>query len=126
MPTPTTWPSAKAVLGLAVETTQGTPVTTVAATLPVDSFEPEDKPVALYDNALRGSMTERYGMIQGPIITEFSGSGPAFFNVLPYLTRNILGALASTGPVSSAYTHVASLLNSGTGQPDSLTFTQWQ
>lgn len=126
MPTPTTWPSAKQVLGLAVETTQGTPVTTLAATLPVDNFEPEDKPVWLYDNALRGSMTERYGMIQGPMLVEFSGGGPAFFNVLPYLLRNILGALATSGPVSSAYTHLASLLNSGTGQPDSLTFTQWQ
>lgn len=126
MSTPTTWPSAKAVLGLAVETTQGTPNTTVAMTMPVDSFEPEDKPVWLQDNAMRAAMTENYAQIQGPMYTEFSGGGPLFFNVLPYLLRNIFGALATTGPVSSAYTHTASLLNSGTGQPDSLTFVQWQ
>lgn len=126
MPTPTTWPSAKSVVGLAVETTQGTPVTTLAATLPLDTFEVEDKPVQLYDNAIRQAMTKRFGMIQGPLISEISGGGPLFFNVVPYLLRNMLGALATTGPVSSAYTHLASLLNSGTGQPDSLTLVQWQ
>ena len=126
MPTPTTWPSAKAVVGMAEETTQGTPVTTLTATLPCDTFEVEDKPVWLYDNAIRQAMTQNYNMIQGPLITELSGGGPVFFNVIPLLLRNIFGALATTGPVSSAYTHTASLLNSGTGQPGSLTMVQWQ
>ena len=34
--------------------------------------------------------------------------------------------MASTGPVSSVYTHVASLLNTGTAQPPSHTLTDFQ
>lgn len=124
MPTPTTWPSAKQVLGLAVETTQGTPVTTLAATCPVLAFEPEDKFVWLKDGGLRGSMVETYGQIQGPRSVDFSISGAVFCDWLPFFLKNILGDLATTG--AGPYTHVASLLNSGTGQPTSLTLIDWQ
>lgn len=119
MPTPTTYPSAKQVLGLAVETTQGTAVTTLAATCPVKSFEPEDKFVMLTDDSLRGSMVDTYGEIQGPKNTEFSINGPVFTDWLPYFLVNILGDRTTTG--AGPYTHAVSLLNSGTAQPTSLT-----
>lgn len=126
MTTPTTYPSAKAYLGLAVETTMGTANTTIAKSVPLATFEPEDKPTWLDDKAIRGSMVETYGRIQGPMHTEWAASGPVFFDVLPYWLANILGDLTTTGPVSSAYTHTASVLNSGTGQPGSLTLVDWQ
>ena len=124
MPTPTTWPSAKQLLGLAVETTQGTAVTTLAASCPVKTFEPEDKFVMLKDDALRGSMVDQYGSIQGPKNTEFSIGGPVFGSWLPFFLRNILGDLTTTG--AGPYTHAMSTLNSGTGQPSSLTLIDWQ
>lgn len=124
MPTPTTWPSAKQVLGLAVETTQGTPVTTLAATCPVLEFQPEDKFVQLKDEALRGSMAKQYGQIQGPKSVDFSVSGPVYMDWLPFFIRNILGDNTTTG--AGPYTHAMSLLNSSTAQPSSLTLVDWQ
>lgn len=124
MPTPTVWPSAKQVLGISNETTQGTANTTLGMTAPVLAFEPEDKYTWLKDEALRGSMVKTYGVIQGPQMVDFSGNGPVFFDWLPYLVKNILGGLDTTG--AGPYTHVGTVLNSGTGQPGSLTFTDWQ
>lgn len=119
MPTPTTYPSAKQVLGLAVETTQGTAVTTLAATCPVKAFEPEDKFVMLVDDALRGSMVDSYGEIQGPKNVEFAVNGPVFCDWLPFFVKNILGDNTTTG--AGPYTHAMSVLNTGTAQPSSLT-----
>lgn len=124
MPTPTTWPSAKQLTGVAVETTQGTAVTTLAASCPVKEFTPKDKFVPLKDDALRGSMVEQYGLIQGPKNIEFSMSGPVFADWLPFFVRNILGDLTTTG--AGPYTHAISTLNSGTAQPSSLTIVDWQ
>lgn len=120
----TTYPSAKQFLGLAKETTPGTPVAPVA-TLPIEKFEPEDKPKWLDDKALRGSMVEVYGRQQGVIISEFSGSGPWFADMGGYLLNNILGDLTTTG-ASAPFTHAFSTLNSGTAQPGTLTLTHWQ
>ena len=113
------YPSAKQVLGLAVEVTQGTAVTTLAATCPVKAFEPEDKFVMLSDDSLRGSLADTYGQIQGPKNIEFSINGPVYTDWLPYFLVNILGDRTTTG--SGPYTHAVSLLNSGTAQPSTLT-----
>jgi hypothetical protein len=125
MPTPTTYPSAKAVVGLAVETTQGTANTTLAATLLLDEpLDVEDKYVWLPDNGMRGSMTDRYNTIQGPVHVELSGKGACFMDTLPFLLVNILGERVTTG--AGPYVHTIGLLNSGTGQPSSLTVVDWQ
>ena len=125
MPTPTVYPSAKQFIGLAKETTQGTAVTPITATIPVDKFEPEDKPTWLDDLSFRGSMANLAGEVQGVEIVEWSiPDSPAFFDTLPYFVNNILGDITDSGatPVS----HAISLLNSGTGQPGSLTLVDWQ
>lgn len=121
---PTTYPSQKQFLGLAKETTPGTPVA-MTNTFPVDSFEPEDKPTPLIDQALRGSMAEEYNYVQGVKRSEFTGKGPAFLDVLGFLLMNILGDLTTTG-ASAPFSHAFSLLNSGTAQPSTLTLTDWQ
>lgn len=123
MPTPTTFATAKVFVGVAKETTQGTPVAMVA-TIPVDKFDAEDKPVWLDDQAIRGSMVEIYGRQQGVIKTEFTISGPAFGDTLGWLVGNLMGDLTTTG--TTPLTHAFSVLNSGTGQPTSHTFTQFQ
>jgi hypothetical protein len=124
---PTTYPSAKRFLNVSVETTQGTPVMTSPITVPVNDFQPEDKPKWLKDQALRGSMVETYGQVQGPKMVEWTiPDSPCFIDVLGYFLKNILGDLTTTGPVSSSYVHAFAALNSGTAQPGSLTGTQWQ
>lgn len=124
MPTPVVYPSAKQFVGLAKETTQGTAVTPITATVPCDKFEPEDKPTWLDDTSFRGSMSDLAGRIQGVEIVEWSMEGPAFFDTLGYLLNNILGDLVDSG--ATPFVHTMSLLNSGTGQPGSLTLVDWQ
>lgn len=124
MPTPTVYPSAKQFLGLAKEVTQGTPVTPITATIPVDKFEPEDKPTWVDDTAFRASMANLAGRIQGVEHTEFSVEGPVFLDTLGFWVNNILGDLTFT--VGPPNIHAISLLNSGTGQPGSLTLVDWQ
>jgi len=124
MPGPVTFPSAKVFVGGAKETTPGTPVAPVF-TLPLEKFEPEDKFTWLIDKALRGSMVDEYGVQQGVSRSEFSMSGPWFGDMGGYLLNNLLGDLTTTG-ASAPFTHAFSLLNSGGGQPGTLTFTQWQ
>lgn len=95
-----TYASAKQFLGIAKEVTQGTPVA-MTATIPIEKFEPEDKPVWLHDKALRGSMVDAYGMQQGVIKTDFSMSGPVFGDTLGWLLGNILGDVAPTGTTTT-------------------------
>src|SRR5690242_10096100 len=121
---PTTYPSAKTFLGLAKETTPGTPVAP-AFTLPLEKFEPEDKPTWLDDKSLVGSMVEVRGRQQGVEHTEWSASGPYFGDGIGFLLNNLLGDLTTTGS-SAPFTHAFSVLNSGTGQPGTLTLTHWQ
>jgi len=126
MPTPTTYPSAKQFVNIAKETTQGTAVTTGMTTTPVTEFKPKDEPVWLKDENLRGSMVETYGLIQGPQKSSYTMNGAVFLDWLPMHLLNLMGDVATTGPVSSIYTHVLSLLNTGTAQPPSYTFVDWQ
>ena len=123
MPTPTVYPTSKQFLGWAKETTQGTAVAPTSY-MPFDSFQPADKPTWLDDKARRAAMAATYGRVQGPIHTEFQGSGPAFMDQIPALLYNILGDLVSAG--TTPKTHTLGLLNSGTGQPPSLTLAHWQ
>jgi hypothetical protein len=124
MPGPTTWPADKQFIGVAKETTPGTPVA-MSYTMPVEKFDPEDKPTWLTDKAMRGSMVEEYGLIQGVLLSEFSFSGPAFLDGVGFWLNNILGDLTTTG-ASAPFTHAFSTLNSGGAQPGTLTITDWQ
>jgi len=100
---PTTYASPRQFIGFAVETTQGTPVAPVVS-MPVDKFEPEDKPTWLDDKALRGSMTEPYNRVLGPVHGEFSMSGPCYFDTLPYLLSNIFGDVVYSGTYTGSGT----------------------
>jgi len=123
MPTPVVYPSAKQFLGLGKETTQGT-IVAMTATIPVDKFEPEDKVTSLEDTSFRGSMANLAGVIQGVKVVEWSLDGPAFLDMLPWFLINILGDVTDSG--ATPFLHAISLLNSGTGQPGSLTLYDWQ
>lgn len=123
---PTTYPSAKQFVNIAKEVTQGTPVETGMTTMPVMNFKPKDDPVWLRDENLRGSMGKTYGIVQGPQKSNYTVDGAMFLDWLPHHLLNLMGDCASTGPTASVYTHVLSLLNSGTGQPPSHTMVDWQ
>lgn len=110
MPNPVTYASPRQFIGFGVEATQGT-VAVPVQSMPVDKFDPEDKWVWLDDKALRGSMTEPYNRVQGPGHSEFSFSGPAYFDTLPYLLSNIFGDVVYSGTYTGTGTTTLSSLS---------------
>lgn len=124
MPNPTTWPSAKRFVGTAKEVTQGTAVIPITFTHPLSTFDPEDKFVWLDDEAARGSMVQTYGRVQGVGNAEHSIGGPMYCDGIGFWLNNILGDLTTTPGTPNL--HAFSSLNSGSGQPGSLTLADWQ
>lgn len=101
--------------------------TAVAATdlLPVaiDKLSPHDKVAYLEDMAARGSMAELYDEIQGIKDSEFGFGGPVFADVIAWAVAGIFGEVATTG--AGPFVHVCTLLNSGDGQPNSYSLTDF-
>jgi hypothetical protein len=120
---PTTFAPDKAFLGIAPETTVGTPVAPTF-TIPFAKFEPVDAPKQLDDPSLRGSMAALYGRYQGVSLTNWSLSGPMYVDIFEHLLVNILGDRTTTG-AADPFTHATSLLNSSNGQPKTHTLTHW-
>lgn len=91
-------PSVLTWFGIAREATVGTPVLPTA-TVPLDqgTFEPEDTPVFLPDDAIRGAMAAVYGEIIGPEDATFNYGGPVFGDVYGYFLDNVFGDLSTTG-----------------------------
>jgi hypothetical protein len=82
--------------------------TGLASTIPLDkaSFEPEDTPHWLPDEALRGSLAMLFNMILGPEDATFNYGGPFFGDVEGYFLDNIFGDMSSyyTGSFGSTTT----------------------
>ncbi|MEU1800904.1 phage tail tube protein [Streptomyces sp. NPDC019937] len=96
MPTPTTYAPAKQFVGIANETSQGTPVG-MTSTVLVDEFKPKDQPKFLEDKSWRGSMaTDSYAQIAGVKAAELDLGGPVYGDGIGYFLRNILGDMAVT------------------------------
>ena len=122
-------PTSKSFLGIALETTEGTPV---AATdyIPVTagSFKPTDIVAPLYDTGLRGSMVENYAYVQGRRHTTVEFGGPVFADTIGYAIAACLGDVVTTG-ASAPYTHAIALKNAvattGDAQPKSVTLTDY-
>jgi hypothetical protein len=91
-------PSSRTWLGLARETTQGTPVLPTN-TIPLNKseYEPEDTPKFLEDLAIRGSMSHRFADILGVEDASFSYGGPVFGDVWGLWLDNIFGDLSTVG-----------------------------
>src|SRR5271170_4740024 len=100
MPVPTislVAPASKSWLGVGRELSLGTAVLPVQ-TIPLlkNSFQPEDTPKWLHDEALRGSMAMVFNDIQGVEDSTFSYGGPAFLDVEGFFLDNLFGDLSST------------------------------
>jgi hypothetical protein len=122
-------PSVKSYLGVALETTKGTPVTaTNFVPVTMTTFKPVDVIAPLYDTGLRGSMVENYNYVQGRKHTTVDFGGPVFADTIGYWVAGILGDVTTTGS-SAPYTHAIALKNavagSGDAQPKSLTITDF-
>jgi hypothetical protein len=85
-------PASKSWLGVARELNLGTAVLPVQ-TIPLlkNSFQPEDAPKWLHDEAIRGSMALVFNDIQGVEDSTFSYGGPAFLDVEGFFLDNLFG-----------------------------------
>lgn len=95
MPTPNialVAPASKSWLGVGRELSMGTAVLPTQ-TIPLlkNSFQPEDTPKWLHDEAIRGSMALVFNDIQGVEDSTFSYGGPAFLDVEGFFLDNVFG-----------------------------------
>lgn len=96
MPNPVTFPGAKSFLSAGLEAVQGTAVAPTL-TIPVLSFQPEDKPAFIDDMSLYGDMAAIHGTQPGGIHTEWNLQAPYFGDVSPLFLANILGDVSEDG-----------------------------
>ncbi|MFJ8437674.1 phage tail tube protein [Kitasatospora griseola] len=116
-------PTERSFAGIAKETTFGTAVAATAF-IPVTDIKPKDKLTLLDDKGYRGSMVEVYDKISGPLWAELEFGGDVFPDTIGWAVTGILGDLTTTG-ASAPFTHAAAVLNTGTAQPPSYTFTDY-
>lgn len=114
-------------LGLAKETTRGTPVTATTF-LPVLSPKLDPKITQQDDKAMRGQMFDIYDMIETVRYDEYSHGTHLRADTFPMLVAAILGGTDTVTGTAAPYTHAqAALAGAGTtqGQPASYTVTDF-
>jgi len=121
--------SVKSYLGVALETTKGTPVTaTNFVPITLNSFKPVDVIAPLYDTGIRGSLVENYNYVQGRRNTTVDFGGSVFADTVGYWIAGILGDVTTTGS-SAPYTHTMAVKNevgsTADAQPKALTITDF-
>ncbi len=94
---PSIYPGVLSWLGLSRELTVGTPlVPVITHPLEQGSFEPEDTPKFLKDNAIRGAMTDLFYETLGVESATFSFGGPNFLDSHGYFFDNVFGDMSTT------------------------------
>ena len=103
-------PSSKSWLGVGRELTTGLGPVLPTNTIPLDmsSYQPEDTPKFLHDEAIRGVMAQLYNDILGVEDATFSFGGPMFLDVGGFWIDNTFGDLSSTGTSAASTTTVNS------------------
>jgi hypothetical protein len=123
---PNVFPSSKTWLGATRELNAGTGqmpgfapgIAGMPSTIPLDksSFEVEDTPHWLPDEAIRGSMAKTFSMILGPEDATFSYGGPFFGDVEGFFLDNAFGDLSTaySGSFAGTATATAAVAVGGT------------
>lgn len=106
------FPEQQQWLGLARELASGTAITP-AATMPIDSTLPDDKPTMLKDVALRGDMAVDGGLIQGTEIAEVAPKGNVYIDTIGHFLFNILGDYTATGAAGTGSTTLSAQCAAG-------------
>lgn len=114
-------PTARSFVGVAKETTPGTPVAPTAY-LALSDFNPQNVPTILLDEGWRGAAVDAVGSQQGKVHSEIEiPDSPLFVDTIGFAFKTTFGEEALTG--AGPYSHVFTLLNSGNMQPPALTLT---
>ena len=114
---PNVYPSVLSWLGVARESTAGTPLSPFyTQPLEQNSFEPEDTPKFLKDMAVRGAMTNLFYETLGVESGTFSFGGPNFLDTHGYFFDNVFGDLSTIGttPANSTLMTAATVIGATT------------
>lgn len=88
--------------------------------LPVTSLTPADNITQLQDQNYRGAMADVYDLVEGPISGSFDLAGDFIADPFGYILGALFGDCTTTGG-SAPFSHVFAALNTGNGQPKSMT-----
>ena len=114
---PPIYPGVLSWLGIARELTAGTPLApTYTQPLEQNSFEPEDTPKFLKDNAIRGAMTDLFYETLGVESGVFSFGGPNFLDTHGYFFDNVFGDLSTVGSTPANPSTTSGVLSVGATQ----------
>jgi hypothetical protein len=121
--------SVRSYLGIAKETTKGTPVApTSFIPVSVSKLKAIDIIDPLLDEGLRGSIVKDYNYVPGRTRSTVEFGGPVFADTIPWAISGLLGSVATTGG-SAPYTHTVSLKNASAtaadAQPTAFTLTDF-
>jgi hypothetical protein len=102
----TIFPVEERFVNVAREATPGTiPAAPYGTTFPVVNLEPEDKPIWLLDEGLRGGMGDFYGVYQGPMYAEVTvPTSPVFADMICHPLYNTLGDYTQSAPAATPNT----------------------
>jgi hypothetical protein len=123
MANPTIYPSSLSWLGLAKETTYGTPVATPTIWVPLidPSWKPDQK--QLLNEAMYGDMAKLHGVVQGVRHDTISYKTHLFLDSIYPHMLSVLGNPDTLTGGGDPYTHKTALYNGGNGQPTSWTLS---
>ena len=116
-------PSSRSYIGVAKETTRGTPVTPVDS-VPITSLTVHDEVTFVDDTGLRGSAVALYDRVASTQWSTVDISGHVFPDTIGYFLASVLPDYQSSG--SAPTTHTFANLNTGTGQPKGYTIADYQ
>lgn len=110
----TIFPTEERFVNIVREATPGTIPAAFGSTMPLMQLEPEDKPLWLLDESLRGGMGDIYDFLQGPEYAEVTiPASPVYVDNIPHALYNVLGDYTSNAPLSGSLTTVSAAVTVG-------------
>lgn len=110
----TIFPTQERFVNVTRELVPGTIPASSGQSFPVMNFDPEDKPIWLPDESLRGAMGDIYDMLQGPMIAETAiPASPVYMDMIGHPLCNIMGDYVQSAPAAAPNTTMTALANAG-------------
>lgn len=110
----TIFPTEERFVNVIREATPGTIPATSGLTFPMVNFEPEDKPLWLLDESLRGGMGDIYDVLQGPEYAEVTiPASPIYVDMIGHPLYNTLGDYTQSAPATTPNTTTTGTNTSG-------------
>jgi len=101
----TIFPTEERFVNVIREATPGTVPATSGTTFPMVNLEPDDKPLWLLDESLRGGMGDIYDFLQGPLYAEVTiPETPVYVDMMGHPLYNTLGDYTQSAPAAAPNT----------------------